>query len=314
MATTSGATSFNLDLTDIVEEAFERAGSELRTGYDLRTARRSLNLLFADWANRGVNMWTFEQGTIPLVQGLNTYTLPNDTVDLLDHVIRTQANQQSNQADLTITRISISTYATIPNKLTQARPIQVWVQRLDGQISPTGFTFQSADTAAQTITLSSTANLPTTGYLNIGTETVYYGWINNATQIGGVFRAQNGTSQTTPTVGTAVYVNNIPRVTVWPTPDQGAVSNPYYQFVYWRMRRVQDAGGGVNVMDVPFRFIPCMVAGLAYYMGLKVPNAMDRLPILKQQYDEAWALAAQEDQEKAAVRFVPRRQYIAGAF
>jgi hypothetical protein len=314
MATTSGATSFNLDLTDIVEEAFERAGSELRTGYDLRTARRSLNLLFADWANRGVNMWTFEQGTIPLVQGLNTYTLPNDTVDLLDHVIRTQANQQSNQADLTITRISISTYATIPNKLTQARPIQVWVQRLDGQISPTGFTFQSADTAAQTITLSSTANLPTTGYLNIGTETVYYGWINNATQIGGVFRAQNGTSQTTPTVGTAVYVNNIPRVTVWPTPDQGAVSNPYYQFVYWRMRRVQDAGGGVNVMDVPFRFIPCMVAGLAYYMGLKVPNAMERLPILKQQYDEAWALAAQEDQEKAAVRFVPRRQYIAGAF
>ena len=150
--------------------------------------------------------------------------------------------------------------------------------------------------------------------MNIGTETVYYGWINNATQIGGVFRAQNGTSQTTPTVGTAVYVNNIPRVTVWPTPDQGAVSNPYYQFVYWRMRRVQDAGGGVNVMDVPFRFIPCMVAGLAYYMGLKVPNAMERLPILKQQYDEAWALAAQEDQEKAAVRFVPRRQYIAGAF
>ena len=170
MANTSGSTSFNLDLTDIVEEAFERVGGELRTGYDLRTARRSLNLLFADWANRGVNMWTFEQGTIPLVQGLNTYTLPNDTVDLLDHVIRTQANQQSNQADLTITRISVSTYATIPNKLTQARPIQLWVQRLDGQISPTGYTYASADTSAQTLTLSSTANLPTTGYLNIGAE------------------------------------------------------------------------------------------------------------------------------------------------
>ena len=314
MATTSGASGFNLDLTEIVEEAFERVGSEMRTGYDLKTARRSMNLMFADWANRGINMWTFEQGTINLVQGLNTYTLPNDTVDLLEHVIRTQANQQSNQADLTITRISVSTYATIPNKLTQARPIQVWVQRLDGQISPTGFTYQSADTGAQTVTLSSTAGLPTTGYLNIGSETIYYGWIASATTLGGVFRAQNGTSQTSPAVGTAVYVNNIPRVTVWPTPDQGTVATPYYQFVYWRMRRVEDAGGGVNVMDVPFRFIPCMVAGLAYYMALKVPGAMERLPVLKQQYDEAWDLASQEDHEKAAVRFVPRRQYIAGGF
>ena len=138
MANTSGTTGFNLDLTELVEEAFERVGSELRTGYDLKTARRSLNLLFADWANRGVNMWTFEQGTIDLVQGQNTYALPNDTVDLLEHVIRTQANQMANQADLTITRISVSTYATLPNKLQQARPIQVWVQRLDSQQSATG--------------------------------------------------------------------------------------------------------------------------------------------------------------------------------
>ena len=314
MATTSGAASFNLDLSEIVEEAFERVGSEMRTGYDLKTARRSLNLMFTEWANRGVNMWTFEQGTIPFVQGLNTYTLPNDTVDLLEHVIRTQPNQQSNQADLSITRISVSTYATIPNKLTQARPIQVWMQRLDGQVSPTGYTYQSADTGAQTLTLSSTANLPTLGYLNIGAETIYYGWINNGTQIGGVFRAQNGTSQITPAPGTAVYLNNIPRITVWPTPDQGVVGNPYYQFVYWRMRRVQDAGGGVNVMDVPFRFIPCMTAGLAYHLALKVPGAMDRLLVLKQQYDEAWQAAADEDREKAAIRFVPRRQYISGAF
>jgi hypothetical protein len=310
MADTSGTAAFNLDLTEIVEEAFERVGSEMRTGYDLKTARRSLNLMFADWANRGVNMWTFEQGTIPLIQGLNTYTLPTDTVDLLEHVIRTQPNQTSNQADLTITRISVSTYATIPNKLTQARPIQVWIQRLDGQISPTGYTYQSADTSAQTITLSSTVGLPTTGYLNIGAETVYYGWINSTTQVGGVFRAQNGTSQITPTVGTAVYVNNAPRITVWPTPDQGTVASPYYQFVYWRMRRVQDAGGGVNVMDVPFRFIPCMTAGLAYYMALKVPGALERLPVLKAQYDEAWQLASDEDREKAAVRFVPRQMFI----
>ena len=310
MATTSGAAGFNLDLTEIVEEAFERVGSELRTGYDLKTARRSLNLMFADWANRGINMWTFEQGTIPLVQGLNTYTLPNDTVDLLDHVIRTQPNQQSNQADLTITRISVSTYATIPNKLTQARPIQVWVQRLDGQVSPTGYTYQSADTGAQTLTLSSTANLPTLGYLNIGTETIYYGWINSSTQLGGVFRAQNGTSQTTPTVGTPAYLNNTPRITVWPTPDQGTVGNPTYQFVYWRMRRVQDAGSGVNVMDVPFRFVPCMVAGLAYYIALKVPGGMERLGVLKQQYDESWMTAADEDQERAALRLVPRQMFI----
>jgi len=128
---TSGVANFNLDLSEIVEEAFERCGAELRTGYDLRTARRSLNLLFADWANRGINMFTFEQGTINLVPGTATYNLPTDTVDLLEHVIRTGAGSASNQADLTITRISVSTYATIPNKLQQARPIQIWIERLD---------------------------------------------------------------------------------------------------------------------------------------------------------------------------------------
>ena len=178
---TSGNTAFNLDLTEIVEEAFERVGSEMRTGYDLRTARRSLNLLFADWANRGINMWTFEQITVPLTQGLNTYVVPSDTVDLLDHVIRTQANQQANQADLTITRISVSTYATLPNKLQQARPIQLWYQRLDGQISPTDSLVVSADTAADTITLDSVVGLPAIGYVDIVhsgiTETVFYNYI-----------------------------------------------------------------------------------------------------------------------------------------
>jgi hypothetical protein len=227
--TTSGTTAFNLDLTEIVEEAFERVGSEMRTGYDLRTARRSLNLMFADWANRGINMWTFEQGSIPLVAGTATYNLPADTVDLLEHVIRTGAGSASTQADLTITRISVSTYATIPNKLQQARPIQVWIERL-----------------------------------------------------------------------------NTPRITVWPVPDN---SQPY-TFVYWRLKRIQDAGNGVNTMDMPFRFLPCMVAGLAYYLALKVPGGAERLGILKQQYDEAWQLASEEDREKAAIRFVPRRQYI----
>jgi hypothetical protein len=226
---TSGVANFNLDLSEIVEEAFERAGGEMRTGYDLRTARRSLNLMFADWANRGVNMFTFEQGTINLVPGTATYNLPVDTVDLLEHVIRTGAGNESTQADLTITRISVSTYATIPNKLQQARPIQIWVERLDQ-----------------------------------------------------------------------------PRVTLWPVPDDSQT----YQLVYWRMRRIQNAGEGVNTMDMPFRFIPCMVAGLAYYLALKVPGAMERLQVLKMQYDEAWDLAAGEDQEKAAIRFVPRQMFI----
>jgi len=309
MAVTSGQSGFNLDLTELVEEAFERAGSEMRTGYDLRTARRSLNLLFADWANRGVNMWTFEQGTITLTQGLNTYAVPTDTVDLLDHVIRTNANILSNQADLTITRISVSTYATIPNKLNQARPIQVWYQRLDGQVATTASTFVSQDLTAATITLNSVVGLPAIGYVDIvatgGTETVFYNYISGNT-LSNVFRAQNGTTQQTPTAGNPIRINNTPRVTVWPTPD----GSQTYQFVYWRMRRVQDAGGGVNVMDVPFRFVPCMAAGLAYYIALKVPGGMERLGVLKQQYDEAWMTAADEDQERAALRLVPRQMFI----
>jgi hypothetical protein len=228
---TSGTTTFDLDLNEYDEEAFERCGAELRTGYDLKTARRSMNLLFADWANRGINLWTVEQGTINLTQGTNTYNLPNDTVDLIEHVIRTGAGNVSTQVDLTITRISVSTYSSIPNKLQQARPIQVWVNR----------------------------QAPT------------------------------------------------PQITVWPTPDQTGT----YQFVYWRLRRIQDAGaGGTYTQDVPFRFIPCLVAGLAYYLSMKIPGAMERMQVLKQQYDEAWDLASTEDREKAAVRFVPRQMFI----
>ena len=310
MATTSGSAGFNLDLTEIVEEAFERAGSELRTGYDLKTARRSLNLLFADWANRGVNMWTFEQGTITLTQGLNTYAIPTDTVDLLDHVIRTQPNVASTQSDLTITRISVSTYATLPNKLTQARPIQVWYQRLDGQIMPTTAVLATSISAtANTVVLSNVVGLPAIGYINLDSETIFYNYIDGNT-LSNCFRGQNGTTAAAHTASASakIYINNVPRVTMWPTPD----GSQTYQFVYWRMRRVQDAGNGVNVMDVPFRFVPCMVAGLAYYIALKVPGGMERLVVLKQQYDEAWMTAADEDQERAALRLVPRQMFIGG--
>jgi hypothetical protein len=308
MANTSGVSSFNLDLTELVEEAYERAGSELRSGYDLRTARRSLNIMFADWANRGVNMWTIDQGAITLTQGLSTYALPLDTVDLIEHVIRTQANVTATQADLTITRISVSTYATLPNKLQQARPIQVWVQRLDGQSYPTGYTLNGAIGATDTsITLSSTVSMPNAGFILVGSETIYYTYVTGNV-LGGCFRGQNNTIAAAHVSGASVTQQNLPCFTVWPTPDNAQT----YQFVYWRLRRTQDAGGGVNVMDVPFRFIPCMVAGLAYLLASKqaAPEIMQRIPLLKAQYDEAWELAAYEDHEKAAQRFVPRQQFI----
>jgi hypothetical protein len=233
--TTSGTTAFNLDLNNLVEEAFERCGAELRTGYDLKTARRSLNLLTIEWSNRGINLWTIEQGSIPMVQGQIVYDLPVDTIDLLDHVIRTQSG--IGQTDINISRISVDTYASIPNKNAQGRPIQVWINRQSGATEPTG--------------------------------------------------VQN------------------PTVNVWPSPDQ---SN-FYTLVYWRLRRLQDAGNGTNTQDIPFRMLPALVAGLAYYLSMKVPDAMQRTSILKAQYDEQWELASTEDREKASLRLAPRQMF-----
>ena len=314
--TTSGATTFNIDLNEAVEEAFERCGSELRTGYHLRTARRSLNLLFADWANRGVNMWTFEQNTVVLTQGQPTYALPDDTVDILDHVIRTNANVASNQSDLTITRISVSTYATIPNKLTQGRPIQVWIQRLTGGESPLVGTLQAGISATDTtIPVTSLVGVPTAGFIKIGTELIGYNETAAATSTTPAYlyncvRGQDGTTAATHLVSAALTLVQKQSITVWPTPDSAYT----YQFVYWRMRRIHDAGaGGTRTMDVPFRFVPCLVAGLTYYLSLKIPEAANRIDMLKAMYDEAWATAAAEDQDRAAVRFVPRQMFIGGA-
>ena len=234
--TTSGTSIFNLNLNDLVEEAFERCGAELRTGYDLRTARRSLNLLTIEWANRGINLWTIEQGSIPMVQGQIVYDLPVDTIDLLEHVVRTQTGEQ--QTDITINRISIDTYSTIPNKNAQGRPIQVWINRQSG------------------------ADYPVTGVKE-------------------------------------------PQINVWPAPDQ---SN-YYTFVYWRLRRLQDAGNGVTTQDIPYRFLPSLVAGLAYHLSLKVPGALERSQMLKAEYEELWQQAADEDREKAPLRIAPRQYF-----
>ena len=232
--TVSGVANFDMNFTELAEEAFERAGREMRSGYDLRTARRSTNIMMAEWANRGINMWTIESGSIPMNTGTATYNLPADTVDLLEHVIRTGSGNASTQSDLSITRISVSTYATIPNKLSQARPIQVYIDRKQA----------------------------------------------------------------------------IPTVTVWPIPDQGTTASPYYTFVYWRLRRMDNIDTGVNTADVNFRFLPCLTAGLAYYVAMKIPEGAQRLDMLKTEYEYQWSLAAAEDREKAADRFVPRQYFI----
>jgi hypothetical protein len=236
VAKTTATTDFNLDLNAIIEEAFERCGQELRSGYDFRTARRSLNLLLLDWANRGVNLWTIEQGSIPLATGVATYDLPANTVDLLEHVIRTGSD--TNQIDINITRISVSTYSTIPNKNATGRPIQVWIDRKTGATS-------------------------------------------------------------------SASVVQYPTITVWPTPDPSTT----YTFYYWRLRRMKDAGDGINGEDIPFRFLPCMVAGLSYMLSMKLPGAEARTQMLKADYEEQWQLASEEDREKAPIRFVPRQMF-----
>jgi hypothetical protein len=307
--TTTGSTLFNMDFTEIAEEAWERAGREMRSGYDLRTARRSMNLMTIEWQNRGINMWTMEQGFINLTPGLATYALPTDTIDLLEQVIRTGQNSSSTQADLTITRISVSTYATIPNKLQQARPIQVWVQRLSGQVNPTDAVLVGAITATDTtLTLNTVVGLAGAGFLRLNSEDIYYGYISGNT-LGGVFRGQNNTTAASQADGTAVFVPQLPAVTVWPTPD----NSTSYQFVYWRLRRVQDSGAGTETADMNFRFLPCLVAGLAYQIAMKVPELMPRIEMLKAAYNEQFDLAAGEDREKAAIRLVPRQQFIGGS-
>lgn len=231
--TTTGTTSFAPTINELIEEAFERAGSEARSGYDFRTARRSLNLLTTEWASRGINLWTIDSGSIPLVAGTATYNLPVDTVDLIEHVVRQNVGSTSTQVDININRISVSTYSTIPNKLALGRPIQVLIDRQSGETTPTGVDY--------------------------------------------------------------------PTVTVWPVPNDAS-----YTLVYWRLRRLSDAGNAANTADIPFRFLPALVAGLAYYIAMKIPGGMERLQVLKAIYDEQWDLASSEDRDRSSIRFVPR--------
>jgi hypothetical protein len=309
MASTTGSTSFNLDVNDLIEEAFERCGKELRSGYDFKTARRSLNLLTIEWANRGLNLWTVEQGIITLATGQAMYPIPNDTIDLLDMVIRTN-NGTSNQVDINISRIAEPTYMSLPNKLAQGRPIQVFVNRQSGQSNPTTVVL-SANVAstATTIDVSNASGLASSGFISIGTETISYPNISG-NQLINCARGQNGTTAAAHTTGDALTVQNLPCINVWPTPNS---PGDQYTFVYYRMRRIQDAGSGVYVQDIPFRFIPAMVAGLAFQLAAKLPGVdMNRIPMLKADYEEQFTLAAQEDRETAPIRFVPRNTFYAG--
>jgi len=218
--TTSGSRDFNLDVGEIIEEAYERCGLEVRTGYDARTARRSLNLMFADWANRGLNLWTVKQGTITLTAGQGQQTLTDDVVDILEVTLRRSGT------DYDVERISRGEYATLPNKTTQGRPSQFYFDR---QIDPV--------------------------------------------------------------------------INLWAVPE-----NSTDQLVYYYVQRIQDADALVNTTDMPFRFYPCMVAGLAYYLAMK--RAPERIQLLKSVYEEEFQRAAEEDEARVSLKLQPSGRYL----
>jgi hypothetical protein len=306
--TTSGSTAFNLEFRDIAEEAYERCGLEIRTGYDLTTARRSMNLLLIEWSNRGINLWTVEQGQIPMVTGQGLYPLPIDTVDLMDMVIRQNNANTSNQIDINISRIAEPTYMSIPNKLTNGRPIQVYINRQSGMDNATTVTLNGAINATDTtITLSSTNGLPSTGFIKIDSETI--GYVNvSGNQLLNCYRGQDGSTAASHLTGAAITKRNIPCINVWPTPNP---PGDQYTFVYYRLRRMQDAGaGGSYEQDMPFRLVNAAVAGLAYYLGMKKPEVdPNRIAMLKADYEQQWDLASSEDRDKAPIRFVPRNMF-----
>lgn len=222
--TTSGTAVWNLDIADLIEEAYERAGLEARTGYDFRTARRSLNILSAEWSNRGLNLWTVQENALVLTPGVKTYALADDTIDIIETMIRVTTS--GSPLDYTVSRIGVGDYATLPNKNTTGRPLQIYVNR---QVSP--------------------------------------------------------------------------EYTLWPVPDLP------YTILYWTMRRIQDSTAATDVMDMPVRFVPALIAGLAFQIAMKRPEAASRVLLLKQEYMEQFQLAADEDRGREPARFVPWMSY-----
>ena len=272
-----------------------------------------MNLLTIEWANRGINLWTIEQGQIPIVTGQLSYPIPSDTIDLLDHVIRNGSGQ--NQIDINISRISESTYSTIPNKNAQGRPIQVWINRQSGMTDAVaattlvgnGTSITLINPTDTTIVVANASELATSGYIKINSETIGYSNVSG-NQLLNCARGQNGTTAASHFSGSSIFVQNLPNINVWPTGDGGGP----YTFVYWRLRRIQDAGNGVTEQDIPFRLLPCLVAGLAFYLAQKLPDAMQRMQFLKAEYEEQWLMASTEDRDKSANRYVPRSLYYSG--
>ena len=217
--TTSGSANFELDVSDYIEEAFERCGLEVRTGYDLKTAKRSLNLLFADWANRGLNQWTIAQRTQTVTADDADYDLGADVIDVLSMVVRRSTT------DFSMSRVSRDEYLSIPNKTTTGRPTQFFIDR---QITP--------------------------------------------------------------------------KIKVWPTPEN---STDVLHFDC--LTRIEDADTFTNTVEVPFRFYPCLAAGLAYYIAIK--KAPDRIQLLKAIYDEEFDRAQAEDRDRASFNVTPSLQY-----
>jgi len=223
---TSGTYTFNLDIGDAIEEAFERAGLQLRGGYDYRTARRSINLLMLEWQNRGLNLWTVQEGSQALTAGTSRYTLSGDVLDLVEAFIRTDAADVNSQFDQTLSRISISQYAHLSNKLTQSKPLQYYIEKDPSAIS----------------------------------------------------------------------------VNLWPSPDDQKT----YTLIYYYMQRVEDTGSPAsNNIDVPSRFLPCLVAGLAYKLSIKYGPDTNRSTFLKADYEEQWTEAADADRGKASLYISP---------
>ena len=217
---TSSSRNFTLDVAEVIEEAYERCGLEVRTGYDAETARRSLNIMFADWANRGVNLWTVQLGTHALTSGASTYTLSNEITDILEVVVR------RDNTDFQVQRISRGEYQNQPNKATTGKPSSFYFNR---QITP--------------------------------------------------------------------------EINLWPTPENSTDVLRYY-FV----QRIQDADALVNDVDAPFRFLPCMAAGLAYYLSVK--RAPQRIQVLKSIYEEEFQRAADEDEDRVALKLTPSIDYL----
>jgi len=305
---TSGTTAFNLDLNDLFEEAFERCGKQLRSGYDFRTATRSMNLLTIEWANRGINLWTIEQDQIVMNTGQAIYAIPVDTIDVLDAVTRQYNGYTTDQIDINLSRISESTYSTIPNKNAYGRPIQMWVNRQSGNTSATAATTLGGSIAATdtTITLTSVVGLPTTGFITIDSEIIaYQNIVGN--QIVNAWRGQANTTAASHSSGASVFNTQLPCLNVWPAPNS---PGNQYTLVYYRMRRIQDAGTGVTTQDIPFRFIPPMVAGVSYLLSMKLEGVdPNRIAMLKADYEEQFQRAADEDREKANLRIVPRNMF-----